>query len=136
MMNKRPLLPLLAFTLLLMSFSPETDEICTIRGTVINEIRGVSMAKIVLLVDGHESVEATTNYSGEFVLQYVPSPGLKHELKCSAKLYHSKVVNLPACQDSKVKVNQIILNPLKENLIPGRTIKWDMEAWDRRSPVR
>ncbi|MFT7611467.1 MAG: hypothetical protein ACI9J3_000412 [Parvicellaceae bacterium] len=131
----KQLLLVFAFVLVLMSFTSESREICTVRGKVINEIRGVSMAKIVLLVDGHESVEATTNYMGEYVLQYVPTPGLKHELKCSAKLYHSTVVNLVSCKDAKVKMDHITLNPLKENLIPGRTIKWDMEAWDRRSSV-
>jgi hypothetical protein len=136
MINKLLLIPLFAFVMIMMSFTSAPAEICTIRGSVVNEVRGVSNAKVVLLVDGHHSVEATTNYQGEFILQYVPTPGLKHELKCSAKLYHSKIVNLGSVLKTKERKELIILNPLKENLIPGRTIKWDLEAWDRRSVVR
>ncbi|MBL4704368.1 MAG: hypothetical protein JKY54_07595 [Flavobacteriales bacterium] len=116
--------------------SPE-HEICTIQGQVANEVAGIGRAKVVLLVDGHVSVEATTSYNGKFTLQFVPDDQeLKFELKCSAPLHQTKTITLKRSDKKEWLVEEILLNPEKNNRIPGRTIKWDIEAWDRRSVVR
>ena len=122
----------------LISFTNDrTEQVCTINGQIANEVRYISGAHVVLLVDGYESVEAITDYRGNFSLQFVPNEvKSKYELKCSANLYDTKTKKLANSTTQDWASGTIILEAKKGNRIPGQTIKWDFEAWDRRSAVR
>ena len=127
---------LLLYILAFVSITSYSQDPCSVKFTVANEVRGVGQVRAVLLVDGFESVECMTSWSGWGMLYFMPEEGKEYSIRLRAQGYHEKVVKLKKTEGEITLEKSIIMKPTKDNLIPGVTIPWDREAWEMRSNVR
>lgn len=112
------------------------QRVQVIKGTVDNGLITLNKARVVLLVDDHYSIEATTDWSGNFEIYFVPEEGVSYSLSCKAQFHRDKVVSIkPPKKGSEWYSSNVRLRSTKDYVFPGGYTFPDYEAWEMRSEV-